>query len=128
MSAEHKARRKPDAYYRRILYRFHLAKKIFYLNRIQIFSSGNYDILFPVDKIYKTVVVFHCHISCIQPSVTQNLSCCLFILIIAGHHTGTVYAKLSDFAFFYRFSFFVYYFYFPTIARFSDCSNFVQVI
>ena len=44
-------------------------QEIFDLYRINIFSSGNDDIFFTVDKVDEVFFVFHGHVSGKQPSV-----------------------------------------------------------
>ena len=105
-----------------------IPEEIFNLDRINIFPSADYDIFFPIHQENEPLPVFLGHISCVKPSIRrQDFGGSFFIVIIAGHYARPFDCQFSDSTFRYCIFLFIYDFYLPAIAGFTDSAHFMNV-
>ena len=53
---------------------------------------------------------------------------CFFVVIITSHNTRTFYTEFANRTLFYFCTFFVYNLTLPTVSRYTDCTNLVNII
>ena len=103
-------------------------KKIFNLYRINILSATDNDVFLTVNQIDKSIFIFHCHISSIQPAIMKYFSRCFFIFIIASHDSRTFDCQLSSFALCDQISILIDNLCLPAKSCFTDRTDFINMI
>ena len=102
-------------------------EEVFYLNREDIFTARDDDILFSVNKPDKTVFVNARHVARKKPAVNKRFGCCFRVLIVFSHYTVSTNAQFARFAFFDGKALFIDDFVFPVEPRNAYCTYFVLV-
>ena len=105
-----------------------LAQEILDLYRINILASTDDDILFPVNKEIKSILILSCHISGEQPAVLDCLRGCFLISIITGHHARSLDTELSDFALWDCHTVLVHDLTFPAVTRHTDRTDLMDIL
>ena len=91
----------------------------------QVQKTG--ETFFAVNEIYKPILVFFRHVTCVQPAVLQNLVGRLRVIVITLHNPRPVHRQFSHFALFHRVPVFVDNLHLPAKARLPDCPHLVGV-
>ena len=82
---------------RNVLNRVVCSQEVLNLNRIDVLSAGDDNVLFAVYKVDKSVLVAFSHIAGIQPAVTvKNLVGSLSVLVVALHNARALNRKLAN--------------------------------
>ena len=74
------------------------AQEVLDLYRIEVLAAGDDDVLLAVHQIDETVRILHRHVAGKQPAVAEHLAGRLLVLVVTGHHTGTLDGELADLA------------------------------
>ena len=99
----------------------------FNLDRIQVFASGNDDILLPVNEENEAVLVLPRHISGMEPAVLQDFRCRFRIIVILLHDTRALYAEFTDFTLLHGDIIFIHDLCLPVIPRNADGADFIRI-
>ena len=103
-------------------------QEVFNLNRIDVFSTSDNNILFPVYQVNKSVFIHHGHITCVKPAIFVLYFCsCFRVFVVFNHYTRTKYSKFTNIPLFYFIAFFINNANFPAVTGNTNGTNFVII-
>ena len=103
-------------------------QEVFDLNRVDILTAGDDDILLAVYKVVETVLVLHGHVAGVEPAViVQNFLGSSGIVVVADHDAGALDSKFADFTLLDGIAVFVHNAALPLVTGDADCTDFVDI-
>ena len=107
---------------------FVAAQEVFDLYRIQVFTAGDNNILFPVHQIVEAVLVLAGHVAGPQPAVVEDFRRGLGVFIVADHDAVAAEGQLAYLAVGHVVALLVYDAGFPAETGFADGAHLVDVL
>ena len=103
------------------------SQEVLDLNGVDVFPTGDDNVLLTVNQEDETVFVFLRHIAGEEPTVSQNFGSCLGVVVVASHQAGAANGQFTHVTARHIAAVFVHDTGFPTVPCLTDGANLVDV-